>query len=449
MAKSLLDRLGAEDYALIKERVYYDPLSPTGLRWRQVARPISGRQAPKDGVAGSNNTLFVESNTYPCAAVVLLLNDIWPEDGQNVATRKDPSGPWGDVTNLEWAKHGESRKRNAEPTRVALVRSVLGHEGPDLGDRLRLNAPCKKGHLWNGHQLGLQRKWGQSWRCDECQKDRHSTPEKKAYQREWYAQNLEEQRRKARDRMAAKLQNPEYRKIANERSRLSNAKARAIKGRVSRSGLHIPPHLYDHGLRSSNLQVFIELGFSLESLSLETIQQQQAMWQHIKAIKPATSVAKLAMDEQQRYWKENPEAKKEHDRQWGQAKWWLEYQTRPERRLYIRQKSKRRKALLREQTAHQIRPRELRARFVLFGNCCAYCGASGDMEIEHVIAISKGGTHAMGNIVPACHDCNSSKRAKEPETWYRQQPFFTECRWRKICRVLGWQRSSVGQLALL
>jgi 5-methylcytosine-specific restriction endonuclease McrA len=155
------------------------------------------------------------------------------------------------------------------------------------------------------------------------------------------------------------------------------------------------------------------------------------------------------MNEQHRYWKENPEAKKEHDRQWGQAKWWLEYQTRPERRLYIRQKSKRRKALLREQTAHQIRPRELRARFVLFGNCCAYCGASGDMEIEHVIAISKGGTHAMGNIVPACHDCNSSKRAKEPETWYRQQPFFTECRWRKICRVLGWQRSSVGQLALL
>jgi len=71
------------------------------------------------------------------------------------------------------------------------------------------------------------------------------------------------------------------------------------------------------------------------------------------------------------------------------------------------------------------------------------------MEIEHVIPISKGGTHAMGNILPACHDCNSSKRAKEAEGWYRRQPFFTEIRWRKICRALGWNRSGIGQLALL
>jgi len=249
--------------------------------------------------------------------------------------------------------------------------------------------------------------------------------------------------------MATKLQDLEYRKIANERNKQWMRHRRAEVGRVSRSGLAIPPRLCGHGLRVFELQVFTKAGVSLEDLTPKAVDQQRKLWQYIKAIKPATSVAKLVMNEQHRYWKENPEAKKEHDRQWRQVKWWLDYQTRPERRLYIRQKSKRRKALLREQTAHQIRPRELRARFVLFGNCCAYCGASGDMEIEHVIAISKGGTHAMGNIVPACHDCNSSKRAKEPETWYRQQPFFTECRWRKICRVLGWQRSSVGQLALL
>lgn len=161
------------------------------------------------------------------------------------------------------------------------------------------------------------------------------------------------------------------------------------------------------------------------------------------------SVAHLVMNEQKRYWRAHPEAKREHDRQWCQVKWWLQYQTRPDKRLYVRQKSKRRKALLRQLTAHQIKPSDLRARFAQFGNCCAYCGAVGDMQIEHVVPISKGGTHAIGNIVSACKDCNYNKRDHEVEAWYRQQPSFTELRWRKICRVLGWHRSGVGQLALL
>lgn len=157
------------------------------------------------------------------------------------------------------------------------------------------------------------------------------------------------------------------------------------------------------------------------------------------------SVAALVIQEQRRYWKENPDARRHRNREL----WRTKYQIDPDLRLYIRQKSKRRKALLREQTAHQIKPKQLRARFAQFSNCCAYCGAAGDMQIEHVIAIAKGGTHAMGNIVPACKDCNFSKRDHEVERWYRAQPQFCEKRWRKICRVLGWDRSGVGQLALL
>jgi 5-methylcytosine-specific restriction endonuclease McrA len=227
------------------------------------------------------------------------------------------------------------------------------------------------------------------------------------------------------------------------------AKSRAAHGRTSSTGLHIPPHLIGHGIRSAELRAFLDAGIQLEDVTKDDVLVNRQMQQAIQRLTPPPSVARLVMDEQKRYWRENPDACKDHERQWSQAKWWLEYQTRPELRLYTRQKSKRRKALLREQTAHQIRPGELRARFALFGNCCAYCGASGDTEIEHVIPISKGGTHAMGNILPACHDCNSDKRAKEVETWYRAQPFFTEARWRKICRVLGWGNSSVGQLALL
>ena len=118
-------------------------------------------------------------------------------------------------------------------------------------------------------------------------------------------------------------------------------------------------------------------------------------------------------------------------------------------RLYHRQKSKRRKALMRNSVAIQVTGRVIKARFAEFGYRCAYCGDGGDLHIEHVVPISKGGGHAIGNMVPACKECNYSKATNEVEAWYRSQAFYSEVRWRKICRVLGWQRSSVGQLALL
>lgn len=46
-----------------------------------------------------------------------------------------------------------------------------------------------------------------------------------------------------------------------------------------------------------------------------------------------------------------------------------------------------------------------------FGGCCAYCGRSGRLEMEHAIPISieKLGEHHLGNLVPACRECNSRK----------------------------------------
>jgi 5-methylcytosine-specific restriction endonuclease McrA len=44
---------------------------------------------------------------------------------------------------------------------------------------------------------------------------------------------------------------------------------------------------------------------------------------------------------------------------------------------------------------------------------CAYCLAKGvPLEVEHVIALCRGGEHSSDNIVPACEACNSSKRDK-------------------------------------
>ena len=40
---------------------------------------------------------------------------------------------------------------------------------------------------------------------------------------------------------------------------------------------------------------------------------------------------------------------------------------------------------------------------------CAYCGQAKPLTRDHVVPISKGGTDYIGNIVPACRQCNSKK----------------------------------------
>jgi 5-methylcytosine-specific restriction endonuclease McrA len=45
-----------------------------------------------------------------------------------------------------------------------------------------------------------------------------------------------------------------------------------------------------------------------------------------------------------------------------------------------------------------------------YHHSCAYCGASNvSMTKDHVVPVTKGGTHTKDNIVPACRSCNSSK----------------------------------------
>lgn len=50
----------------------------------------------------------------------------------------------------------------------------------------------------------------------------------------------------------------------------------------------------------------------------------------------------------------------------------------------------------------------------LFANLCAYCGEAKKLERDHKRALSLGGTDDIGNILPACHSCNSSKKAMTP-----------------------------------
>ena len=47
---------------------------------------------------------------------------------------------------------------------------------------------------------------------------------------------------------------------------------------------------------------------------------------------------------------------------------------------------------------------------------CSYCDDPAT-TIDHVIPVSKGGTHDLSNLVPACRPCNASKGDKDVDSW--------------------------------
>jgi 5-methylcytosine-specific restriction endonuclease McrA len=271
----------------------------------------------------------------------------------------------------------------------------------------------------------------------------------------WRENNADDQRQKARERMAKLRQNPEYAEICREKNRQCMKKSRAANGRV-RNGLHVPPNLLGHSLQACDLQAFADAGWDLAAMVPATVSESRNLWFHLKSTQPAPTVAELVekqalniVNAEKAEFIESGGTEEEWAKECKRRQHHIKMVTDPDYVAYMRQKSKRRKAQMRDSVAIQVKGREIRARFAQFDHRCAYCGADGDLHIEHVVPISKGGPHSIGNIIPACKDCNFSKRDSEVESWYRRQHFYSDLRWRKICRVLGWQRSSVGQLALL
>jgi len=160
------------------------------------------------------------------------------------------------------------------------------------------------------------------------------------------------------------------------------------------------------------------------------------------------SVAILVRDQQRKYWRQHPSEYKEFARQRSLRDHHWRYMTDQSFRLYHRSKSKHRKAKQRGSTALMLTADELWRRWLEFDHCCAYCGIDGDMHIEHVIPISKGGEHHLGNIVPACQRCNYSKNSAPVEEWYKSQPFFSDVKWQKIQDILAKSMPMTEQLAM-
>ena len=170
---------------------------------------------------------------------------------------------------------------------------------------------------------------------------------------------------------------------------------------------------------------------------------------HIRAICVLT-VPDLVRQEQLRYWQQDRSAfwadqfkKRNHRLQ-------LRRMIDPDYRAKLADRQRGRRAAKFAGHAVRVSTIQLGERFGQFGHACAYCGSCGvGLEIDHFLPLSKGGGHMLGNVLPSCRRCNSSKLNHDPELWYRAQPCFTEQRWRTILRVLGKQRGSVGQLSLV
>lgn len=60
-----------------------------------------------------------------------------------------------------------------------------------------------------------------------------------------------------------------------------------------------------------------------------------------------------------------------------------------------------------------------------YENTCIYCGrkpkAGERISIDHFVPLSRGGSHSLDNLVPACTRCNNSKNDCMPWEWPKLQ----------------------------
>lgn len=71
---------------------------------------------------------------------------------------------------------------------------------------------------------------------------------------------------------------------------------------------------------------------------------------------------------------------------------------------------------------HKLSDQEWETLLQAFNHSCAYCNKQVDkLTADHIKPISRGGDTIMGNILPACHSCNSSKQDSSFDEWCNKE----------------------------
>lgn len=73
----------------------------------------------------------------------------------------------------------------------------------------------------------------------------------------------------------------------------------------------------------------------------------------------------------------------------------------------------RRRTRKRKNGVYVISPKDMRR----LAGACIYCGSTEQVTMDHVVPISRGGTHGIGNLVPCCNSCNIKKNDKTVMEW--------------------------------
>jgi 5-methylcytosine-specific restriction endonuclease McrA len=55
------------------------------------------------------------------------------------------------------------------------------------------------------------------------------------------------------------------------------------------------------------------------------------------------------------------------------------------------------------------------------GGRCAHCGSTERLQVDHIVAVAKGGKTEMGNLQILCGRCNSSKGVNDKPKLFRER----------------------------
>lgn len=124
------------------------------------------------------------------------------------------------------------------------------------------------------------------------------------------------------------------------------------------------------------------------------------------------------------YYRDHKEELNEYSRNYRRenADYWRKWkQDHPEAVAVSRQNDRAKRSA----NGGRISKRDWRRILDAFNHCCAKCGSSENIHMDHVVPLARGGANSIDNVQPLCQTCNLRKGAKTEDyrgRLYRKVP---------------------------